>query len=384
MPIGTICEKKQGENRVSLTPNLVSKLTGLGHKVLVEKNAGIGSRFSNNQYEVAGARITNDAMEVARYANILVKVKELQPEEYYLLELLANKTLFTFLHLSGADKTLTKRLIQHNVTAIAYESVENEKGELPILKPMSRIAGVIAIQNGAHYLQNKYGGKGITLTSIPGTKPAHVVVVGGGTVGEYAAHTALRMGARVSLFEMKEKQIDILRSRTKFLFGETIVEDNLDILIPNDPLFSERISTADVLVGAVSIRGTKATRVVLEEQVSCMKRGAVIVDVSIDQGGCIWGSMPTTHENPVFELNGKIYCCIPNLPGQVPHQATEALTQASFPYLLEMCEYGVNSALKINNGLRKGLCTYNGKITCEAVAKDLGMTELYTNPETLF
>lgn len=386
MVIGTLREIKNNENRVGLTPAGVAELVKHGHRVLVQETAGIGSGYSDHDYLDAGAELKRDPGDIAEEVDILVKVKEPVRDEFYWLDLLEGKTLFTYLHLSGVDKSLTKRLVKRNITAIAYETVEDENGRLPLLAPMSEIAGVLSVQYGAQYLQKKYGGAGVTMGHITGTDLSHTVIIGAGVSGEFAARTALGMGGFVTLFEIRDERIAELRALFDDLFGPHIGK-NLEILKPEEPVYSERIAQADLLVGAVLVKGARAPEVVSEDQVRSMKRGSVIIDISIDQAGCIWGSRSTTHEEPTYEIDGKIYCCVTNMPGQVARQSTQALTSATLPYLLKMADEGVVKSLtdSYNNSGRfaQGLNTHKGKITYEAVAKDLSMEGEYADAKEL-
>ncbi|MEK7146018.1 MAG: alanine dehydrogenase, partial [Patescibacteria group bacterium] len=313
-------------------------------------------------------------------ADILVKVKEPLPEEYNLLEQFEGKTLFTYLHLSGVDKRLTKVLVNSKITAIAYETLEDEHGRLPLLAPMSEVAGVLAIQYGAEYLQKKYGGRGVTLGTITGTGSALVVIVGGGFVGATAARTAAGMGARVKLFDISQKRVDELNAEMKEFLGPNLGK-NFEAIVPSGENFNDALKEANLLIGAVLVAGAKAPVVVSEEQIKSMKEGSVIVDVSIDQGGCIWGSRSTSHSEPVYDLYGKIFCCVPNMPGQVSRQSTMALTNATLPYLKMIAKEGAVSVIKNSlagdGRMARSLNSYNGYITYESVAKDLGMMDIY-------
>lgn len=387
MIVGTIREIKNNENRVGLTPSGVAELVKSGHRVLIQETAGMGSGYSDSDYRDVGAELKRSPEDVVSEIDILVKVKEPIREEFYLLDLMKGKTLYTYLHLSGVEKAITKRLLENEITGIAYETVEGETGGLPLLAPMSEIAGVLAIQYGAQYLQKKYGGLGLTMGHITGTDLAHTVIIGGGVAGEFAARTALGMGGYVTLFELRDERIEELKDLLSDLFGPHISK-NFQILKPTEPVYSETIAQADVLVGAVLVKGARAPEVVNETQVKSMKRGAVLVDISIDQAGCIWGSRATTHEEPIYEIDGKIFCCVANMPGQVARQSTQALTNATLPYLLTMANGGVIETLtaSYNNSGRfaKGLNTYRGKITYEVVAKDLDMETSYMDPQSLF
>lgn len=380
MIIATLKEIKDNENRVGLTPYGVKELVNEGHHVIVQETAGMGSGFSDAEYREAGAEMMRNPEDIVKAADILVKVKEPVPAEYNLLEQFAGKTLFTYLHLSGVDKRLTKVLVNNNITAIAYETLEDEKGQLPLLAPMSEVAGVLAVQYGAEYLQKKYSGRGVTLGTITGTGAAHVVVVGGGYVGATAARTAAGMGSKVTLFDINPARVDELNAEMNEYLGP-VLGKNFEAVVPNGENYDEALKRANLVVGAVLVAGAKAPVVISEEQVKSMKEGTVIVDVSIDQGGCIWGSRPTKHSEPTYEIYGKIYCCVTNMPGQVSRQSTMALTNATLPYLKMIAKEGVvpvlKSSLSGDGRFARGLNTYKGKLTYEAVANDLGMQDVY-------
>lgn len=386
MIIATLKEIKNNENRVALTPYGVKELVDSGFEVVVQETAGIGSGFSDSEYKECGARMMRNPEDIVKVADILVKVKEPLPEEYNLLEQFNGKILFTYLHLSGADKRLTKVLAKNNVTAIAYETVEDEGGKLPLLAPMSEVAGVLAVQYGGEYLQRKYGGRGITLGKISGIPSARIVVVGGGYVGVTAAKTAAGMGARVKLFDISKAKCAELNKEIKEYLGPVLGE-NFEALVPSGDNFDEALKEANLLIGAVLVAGTKAPCVVSEEQIKSMKDGSVIVDVSIDQGGCIWGSRCTSHSEPVYQIYNKIFCCIPNMPGQVSRQSTIALTTATLPYLKKIAKDGVEKMLKQSlaedGRFARGLNAYKGYITYENVARDLGMMEMYKSVKEL-
>ncbi|MBU0982113.1 alanine dehydrogenase [Patescibacteria group bacterium] len=386
MIIATLKEIKDNENRVGLTPYGVKELVDEGHEVIVQETAGIGSGFSDSEYTAAGAKMMRNPEDIVKAADILVKVKEPLPSEYNLLEQFAGKTLFTYLHLSGVDKRLTKVLVNNNITAIAYETVQDEKGQLPLLAPMSEVAGVLAVQYGAEYLQKKYGGRGVTLGTITGTGSARVVVVGGGHVGATAARTAAGMGARVKLFDINPARVAALNTEMQEFLGPNLGK-NFEAIVPDGTNFDEALSECNLLVGAVLVAGAKAPVVVSEEQVKSMKEGSVIVDVSIDQGGCIWGSKCTSHSEPTYEIYGKIFCCVPNMPGQVSRQSTMALTNATIPYLKMIAKDGAEALLKSSlsgdGRFARGLNAYKGHITYESVAKDLGMEDKYKSVSEL-
>jgi alanine dehydrogenase len=380
--IATIKEIKDNENRVGLSPEGVTTLTGHGHKVLVQEGAGLGAGFSDELYKEAGAELMASPLDILEQCDILVKVKEPMVAEYPLLSLLNGKTLYTYLHLSGVDPQLTDELLKNNVTGIGYETVEGPNGGLPLLEPMSDVAGVLAIQYGAQYLQRKYNGVGMSLGYIRGTDSAKVVVIGAGHVGYTAAKMALKMGSRVQLFDVNDDVI--ARKKEKFLKMCTSTEmQRIQVLKADPTVLNRSLEEADLLVGAVLVAGTQAPCVVSEEQIRSMKKGAVVVDVAIDQGGCMWGSKPTSHTDPIYEVDGKVFCCITNMPGQVAKQSTQALTSATLPYLLQMADKGVNAALLSDPGFLKGINTYLGKITCHSVAEDLKKLDCYAPFEEL-
>lgn len=386
MVIATLKEIKNNENRVGITPYGVKELVKEGFEVIVQETAGIGSGFSDSEYIDCGAVMMRDPEDIVKAADILVKVKEPLPEEYNLLEQFKGKTLFTYLHLSGADKRLSKVLIKNNITAIAYETVEDENGQLPLLMPMSEVAGILAVQYGAEFLQKKHGGRGITLGKITNIPSARTVVVGGGHVGATAARTAAGMGSRVKLFDINPKRCEELNKELKEFLGPNLGE-NFEALVPSGENYNTAIQECNLLVGAVLVAGAKAPVVVNEEQIKSMKDGSVIVDVSIDQGGCIWGARCSSHSEPTYQIYNKIYCCIPNMPGQVSRQSTMALTSATLPYLKMLAEKGADAVLKesLENGGRfaRGLNSYKGYITYEKVAKDLGMMDIYKDVREL-
>lgn len=380
MIVATLKEVKNNENRVALTPYGVRELTESGIEVIVQETAGIGSGFSDSEYIECGAKMMRNPEDIVKAADILVKVKEPLPQEYNLIEQFNGKILFTYLHLSGVDKRLTKLLASNNITAIAYETLEDENGQLPLLAPMSEVAGVLAIQYGGEYLQKKYGGRGISLGKISGIPSARVVVVGGGHVGTTAAKTAAGMGARVKLFDINPKVCDRLNKEISEYLGPNLAE-NFEALVPNGENYDQAIIDCNLLIGAVLVAGTKAPVVVSEEQIKSMKEGSVIIDVSIDQGGCIWGSRATSHSEPVYEIYNKLYCCIPNMPGQVSRQSTIALTSATLPYLKMIVKDGfenvLKSSVKGDGRFARGLNAYKGHITYRSVAEDLGMMDLF-------
>lgn len=375
MIIGTLREVKDNENRVGLTPEGIKKLVKAGHIVFVERQAGWGSGFTDIMYEQAGAKLRDSAYDIVQRSDLIIKIKEPVPAEYYWLDFFKEKTLFTYLHLSGVDPQLTQKLLENKITAIAYETI-SKNGKLPLLAPMSQVAGVLACQFGAHYLQKKHGGAGVTLGHIDGADSALTVIIGAGFVGLTAALTIGGMGSKAVLLDINPQAVQSAKKKIRSHLGP-ILSRNVSVQVSNQQIIEKWVSQADLLIGAVLIPGAKAPQVVSEKMINLMKRGAVIVDVAIDQGGCIWGSRPTSHRHPIYDLNGKIYCCIPNMPGQASHQSTQALTNATLPYLLEIAEIGVIEALRRNINLRRGLNTFHGKITYESVARDLKLESFY-------
>lgn len=362
MIIGTPKEIKDNEYRVGITPGGVRQLAQAGHQVLVETGAGEGSGFSDAEYETSGAKIVSTSVE-AWSAQIVVKVKEPQPLEYDFMR--PDLTLFTFLHLA-ADEQLTREMMDRGVTGIAYETVELPNGQLPLLTPMSEVAGRMAIQIGAHYLEKKNDGRGKLLGGVPGVRPADVAIIGAGVVGTNAAQMGLGMGAHVMVIDIN---IDRLRYLNDVRSGRLIT-------LSSNPLnIAETVRRADLLVGGVLIKGAKAPKLVTREMISTMNPGSVVVDVSVDQGGCIETTEPTTHSNPTYLVDGVIHYCVSNIPGAVPRTSTYALSNATLPYVLKLANMGPEAAIKADPSLAKGVNTYKGKITYRAVAEAFGTEE---------
>lgn len=359
MKIGVLKEIKNNENRVALTPIGAFMLTELGHDVFVETNAGLGSGFTNMEYIDAGATIVETAKEVWEGVELALKVKEPQPSEYQYFR--PDLTLFTYLHLA-AEPELTKALVESGITAIAYETVEVDR-TLPLLTPMSEVAGRMAAQIGAQILEKPHGGKGILMSGLPGVPRANVTVIGGGVVGTNAARIAIGLGASVTLMDISParlRQIDDL-------FGNTI-----NTLISNKYNIAKQVAESDLVIGAVLIPGAKAPKLVTEEMVQRMSPGSVIVDVAIDQGGiCETIDHITTHDAPTYERYGVQHYAVANMPGAVPRTSTMGLTNATMPYIIECAQKGVFPALLGNDALLKGLNVINGMVTYEAVARDL-------------
>ncbi|MCL2473531.1 MAG: alanine dehydrogenase [Alphaproteobacteria bacterium] len=362
MIIGTIKEIKNNENRVGITPAGVSAFVGAGHSVLIETNAGVNSGFSDADYTAAGAKILDTAKDVWSKADMIIKVKEpIAQEREFLREGLI---LFTYLHLAS-EPELTRILKDSGVTAIAYETVQ-VGNTLPLLTPMSEVAGRMSVQIGAHFLEKSNGGKGIMLGGVPGVKKASVVIIGGGVVGRHAAKMALGLGADVMI-------IDISVERLREL--DDVFSMQLKTVISNPYNIAEAVKNADLLIGAVLIPGAKAPKLVTRDMVKSMQPGSVIVDVAIDQSGCIEScDHPTTHADPVYTYEGVLHYTVANMPGAVACTSTLALTNATMPYALEIANKGVKKAILDNPALRLGVNVAGSEITHEAVAKDLGYT----------
>lgn len=359
MLVGVPKEIKNHEYRVGLTPGSVRELIHHGHQVLVETEAGAGIGMHDADYRAAGAEI-GSAAEVFARAKMVVKVKEPQAAE--IARLRRDQVLFTYLHLAP-DPAQTKGLVDSGVTAIAYETVTDRNGHLPLLAPMSEVAGRLAVQAGAHCLEMAQGGEGVLLGGVPGVAPATVLIVGGGVVGDHAAQMACGMGADVTIFD---KSLDRLRhladkfaGRAKCVYS---TRDRIELATQE----------ADLVIGAVLIPGAAAPKLITRDMLKRMKRGAVVVDVAIDQGGCFETSRPTTHQNPTFVEEGVVHYCVANMPGAVPRTSTFALNNATLPYVLALADLGVQTALAKDAGLLNGLNVHAGRITCAAVAEALG------------
>ncbi len=357
MKVGVPTEIKDQEYRVSLTPVGARELTDRGHEVLVQAGAGEGSAITDADYEAQGAKILPDASAVFDAAELVLGVKEPQPVEVEMLR--EGQTLFTYLHLAP-DPELTKGLAATGATCIAYETVEDANGGLPLLAPMSEIAGKIATQAGAFMLEKPLGGRGILLGGVPGVAAANVMVIGAGAVGFNAAVVAIGMGADVFVYDIS---IDRLRD------VETVLGEGCSTVFSSSLVSEEHLATADLVVGAVLVPGAKAPNIVTREHLKLMKPGAVLVDVAIDQGGCFETSRPTTHDDPTFEVDGVIHYCVANMPGAVPVTSTRALTNATLPYVIALADHGVADAAQRMPGLIPGINCAGGKVTYQAVAE---------------
>ncbi len=365
MIIGVPKEIKDHEYRVALTPAGAQQLVQMGHHVLVETYAGEGSHFSDADYQSVGARIVPLAAD-AWSAQLVVKVKEPQPEEYAFMR--PDLVLFTYLHLA-ADEELTHAMLEQGLTGIAYETVELATGALPILTPMSEVAGRMSIQVGAHYLEKMNGGRGQLLGGVAGVRPADVVIIGAGVVGTNAAQMALGMGASVIMIDTN---LDRLRYLEEVLHGRLIT-------LSSNPLnIAEAVRHADLLVGAVLIKGARAPLLVTRQMISTMQPGSVVIDVAVDQGGCIETTHPTTHSDPTFLVDDVVHYCVANMPGAVPRTSTYALNNATQPYIARLASMGVNAAIRMDVALAKGVNTCRGRLTYRAVAEafDLEYTAL--------
>ncbi len=361
MKIGIPKEIKTNENRISLVPAGAEALVSAGHAVMVEAGAGLGSGFSDEQFTAVGATIGADADAVWAQADMIVKVKEPIAVEWPRMK--KGQTVFTYFHFA-ADEKLTKAHMETGATCIAYETVESSNGELPLLIPMSEVAGRMAVQEGAKYLEKLYGGRGVLLGGVPGVPPAKVVVLGGGIVGINAAKMAAGMGAKVTI-------LDLSLPRLRYL--SDVMPANVTCIYSNRHNILEQISTADLVVGGVLIPGAKAPKLLRKEDLKLMRPGSVIVDVAIDQGGCVETIHATTHENPVYTVDGIIHYGVANMPGGVPRTSTLALTNATFPYALKLANKGWKQALRDDPALLKGLNVTDGKITYRGVAEAFGM-----------
>ena len=357
MVIGVPKEIREDEYRIAITPSGIDALRKDGHRVVVEKDAGIGSGITNEEIRKAGAKILPSHEEVFSQAEMIVKVKEPLREECELLK--EGQILFTYLHLAS-NKPLTRSLMKVKVIAMAYETVETDDGKLPLLIPMSEVAGRLAIQEGAKYLESSQGGEGILLGGVPGVAPAKVVILGGGVVGANAAKMAAGLGAQVVILD---KNLDRLR------YLDDVMEANVITMKSNEYSIREAIKDADLVVGAVLVPGGKVPHLINKKMLKTMKPGSVIVDVAIDQGGCVETSRPTSPNEPTYEVERIIHYCVTNMPGCVPRTSTYALTNATLPYILELANYGYPQALRKDKALAKGLNIVNGKVTCQGVAK---------------
>ncbi len=361
MQVGVLKEIKRKENRVSMTPAGVEQMVARGHRVLVERCAGEGSGFSDDEYIKAGAAIAATPKEVYDSCEMVMKVKEPLPVEYDLIR--ERQVLFTYFHFAASEE-LTRAIVASKAIAIAYETVEKPNGSLPLLTPMSEVAGRMAIQEGAKYLEKTLDGKGVLLSGVPGVASGTVLILGGGVVGTNAAKMACGLGAKVYLLD---NNLDRLR------YLSDVMPPNCFPLMSNPAAIRKLLPEADLVVGAVLIPGAMAPKLVTRDMLGLMKKGSVIVDVAIDQGGCIETARPTTHDDPIYEVDGIIHYCVANMPGAVPMTSTMALTNATLPYVLELAEKGFRIAVRKNPDLAKGVNIIDGKITYKGVAEAFGL-----------
>ncbi len=369
MLVGIPTEIKNNEFRVAITPAGVAELTRRGHDVVIQAGAGDGSAISDNDFKAAGAEIVATAKQVWADADLLLKVKEPIESEYPLMR--AGQTLFTYLHLA-ASKPCTDALMASGTTSIAYETVQAADGSLPLLAPMSEVAGRLSAQVGSYHLMKAHGGRGVLMGGVPGVAPAEVVVIGGGVAGYNAARVAKGMGAHVTVFDLN---INTLRKIDGEFGGgiETRYSSMLEL--------EEAVKKADLVIGAVLVPGAKAPKLVTNSTVSHMKSGAVLVDIAIDQGGCFEDSRPTTHDDPTFAVHDTVFYCVANMPGAVPRTSTFALTNATMPYVIKLAEQGWQQACRTDAALAKGLSTHQGALLSEQVATDLDLP--FTDPASL-
>jgi alanine dehydrogenase len=370
MKIGVPKEIKPQENRIGLTPDSVKTLVSEGHEVLIESNGGFEAGFENDQYIKAGAKITESAADIFNDAEIIVKVKQPQKVEVDMIK--ENQIVYTYLHLAAA-KELTEGLIKSKSINIAYETVTDNNGRLPLLAPMSAVAGRMSVQAGAHCLEKNQKGRGVLLGGAPGGEPANVLILGGGVVGENAAIIAAGMKAKVRIVDKSETRLKQLVE----MFGDKIIPEQ-----SNKIDLKKLVSEADLLVGGVLIPGAEAPKLVTKDMLKLMKRGSVIVDVAIDQGGCVETSKPTTHGNPTYIVDDVVHYCVANMPGGVPRTSTFALNTATLPYLVKLANKGYQKVFKEDKNFLAGLNVYKGQVTYKAVA-DVFNYE-YSDPSQLF
>ena len=361
MKIGVPKEIKPQEKRVALTPTGVAELVGRGHNVLIEKDAGVGSGITDSDYIAVGAVISDTADRVWEESEMIIKVKEPIREEYPRMR--EGQILFTYLHLA-ADEPQTQALLERKVIGIAYETVQGDDGSLPLLTPMSEVAGRLSVQAGCHCLEAVNGGRGLLLAGVPGVRPARVTIIGGGVSGINAAHLAAGMGARVTI-------LDVSADRMRYL--EDIFHSRVETLMSSAANIRQCLSESDLVIGAVLIPGAKAPKLISRDDLNLMKKGSAFVDIAIDQGGCAETSRPTTHGDPIFSENGVVHYCVANMPGAVPFTSTYALTNVTLPYAVKIADMGAEGAMRSIQALRKGLNVCMGRLSNEAVALAHGM-----------
>jgi alanine dehydrogenase len=361
MKVGTVKEIKKHEYRVGLTPDAVKSYSSRGHSVYVQKGAGEGAGFEDGEYEKAGAVILKNAADVFAECDMIVKVKEPLPDEYGLMR--EGQILYTYLHLAASEE-LTRALLKSKVKGVAYETIEDAAGGLPCLKPMSEIAGRLSVQEGAKYLEKPFGGRGVLLGGVPGVERGRVVVLGGGTVGANACRIAVGMGAEVTVMD---------KSLDRLTYLESLYRGEITTLYSTDAAIEENLKKADLVIGAVLVHGAAAPKLIKRAYLKNMKKGSVIVDVAVDQGGCGETTHPTYHDDPVFVVDGVVHYCVANMPGSVPRTSTLALNNATLPFGLMLADKGVEKTCRENPGLACGLNVLNGVCTYENVASLFGL-----------
>lgn len=361
MQIGCLKEIKKHEYRVGLTPSDVKSYISRGHQVIIQKNAGVEAGFTDAEYEKAGARMESELKRIFDNCDMIIKVKEPLPEEYDLFH--ESQILFTYLHLA-ANKTLTEALMEKGVKGVAYETIEDNQGQLPCLTPMSEIAGRLAVQEGAKYLEKTFGGRGVLLGGVPGVERGKVGILGGGVVGTNACKIATGMGADVTILDVNARRLGYLDD----IFGSRITA-----LYSTDANIEKILKESDLIIGAVLLAGAKAPTLVSREHLKLMKKGAVIVDVAVDQGGCVETIHPTTHDNPIYQIDGIVHYGVANMPGAVALTSTRALTSATLPYGLMIAECGLEDACRKSEAIKKGINIYKGKCVYRNVADAFGI-----------
>lgn len=360
MIIGVPKEIKTREYRVGLVPAGAKAFIGAGHQVFVEKGAGEGAGIPDGEYERVGAKIVKSANDLWKRSEMIIKVKEPIEPEYDRMQ--DSQIVYTYFHLAAVPE-LAKVLVKKRVAAVAYETIQPDDGSLPLLKPMSEVAGKMSIQVGASSLEKAHGGKGILLGGVPGVKPARVTIIGGGVVGTCAAKVAVGMGAQVTILDINVNTLTYL---------DDIFQGKVTTLYSDSENIANAVRESDLVVGGVLIPGAKAPKLVSKELIGEMSKGSVVVDVAVDQGGCIETCKPTTHDNPTYEVSGIVHYCVANMPGAVPRTSTFALTNTTRPYGRKIADLGIVEAIKQDKALARGLNTYGGKVTYDAVARDLG------------
>jgi alanine dehydrogenase len=359
--VGVPKEIKVREYRVGMVPGAVKALVDAGHQVLVEQGAGVGSGLPDADYARAGAQLISSADEVWKRAEMIVKVKEPISPEYARMQ--DGQIVYTYFHLAGVDPELTKVLLKKKVAAVAYETIQLDDGSLPLLRPMSEVAGRMSIQVGAMCLEKEHGGKGILLGGVPGVRRGRVAILGGGVVGTNAAKIAVGMGADVTILDINQNQLAYL---------DDVFLGRVEVLSSDSETIARAVREADLVIGGVLIPGAAAPKLVKEDLIREMTPGSVVVDVAVDQGGCIETCRPTTHDNPTYAVHGVVHYCVANMPGAVPHTSTFALTNVTRPYARRIADVGLVEALRRDRALARGVNTYGGSVTYEAVARDLG------------